>query len=210
MRRLRRCSPLCTPGRVVEHHLAARLGDDADDPGARGLRLVGDGGDALADQPVEERRLAGVGPAHQRHRAAARQRRSAASSAIAQPAPAQPALEPIHLAVVALVIVAHAVQHAVEKKRLHLALEPLTARRGLPPGLRHAHHHVAEVPGLDSRRRRETTARRSPRRGRGSRGSSRASDDRRTVARSGSRRRGATAATSSSSQRRSAAGRSSG
>ncbi len=106
------------------------------------------------------------------------------ASAIAQPTPAQPALEAIHLAAVALVVVAHAVQHAVQQEQLQLALERLLARRGLPAG------PAARTPPrrrdvrARSCHRRETTARRSPGRGRESHGSWRAWNDRRTAARS--------------------------
>ena len=67
-------------GRVDEHHLTAqrplarpglgqRSGPHADDPVAGGLRARADDGQLLADDPVEQGRLAHVGAAHERHRA---------------------------------------------------------------------------------------------------------------------------------------------
>jgi hypothetical protein len=56
-------------GGVVEDDLAPRLAQDADDALAGGLGLVGDDRHLLRQQPVHQRRLAGVGTAHQGHRA---------------------------------------------------------------------------------------------------------------------------------------------
>ena len=53
-------------GGVVEDHLPALAGEDADDPVAGGLRLVGDDRQLLLQQAVHQGRLAGVGPADQR------------------------------------------------------------------------------------------------------------------------------------------------
>ena len=61
------------PRRIDEHDLAAALHVlDGEDPVAGGLRLVGDDGDLLADDPVQERGLAGVGPADEGHVSRAR------------------------------------------------------------------------------------------------------------------------------------------
>ena len=57
------------PGRVEEDHLPARIVPHAEDPVARRLRLVRDDGELLADEAVEQRRFAGVGPADERDEA---------------------------------------------------------------------------------------------------------------------------------------------
>ena len=48
-------------GRVDEDHLGVAVGEEAEDAGARGLGLGADDGELLADEPVEEGGLAGVG-----------------------------------------------------------------------------------------------------------------------------------------------------
>src|SRR5262245_20955730 len=67
------------------------------------------------------------------------------SSVIAKEAAPQAALDPIHLAVVGLVIVALTVQHAVEEQRSELALERLATRGGLATRLGHAYHDVTQM-----------------------------------------------------------------
>ena len=67
--------------RVDEDELRAVDGADAGDAVARGLRLARGDADLLADQRVQQRRLADVGPADDGHQAAAlRGRRRAASA----------------------------------------------------------------------------------------------------------------------------------
>ena len=56
--------------RVDEDHLRLRRRLDAEDPGPRRLRLVRDDGDLGLDEGVQQRRLAGVGPADERDVAA--------------------------------------------------------------------------------------------------------------------------------------------
>ena len=51
---------------VDEHHLPIRIVLHANDACARRLRLVGDDGELLADDAVEQRGLAGVRPAEER------------------------------------------------------------------------------------------------------------------------------------------------
>jgi hypothetical protein len=51
---------------VDEHDLAGGARADAENPVPRGLGLVGDDRDLLADEPVEERGFASVGPPHER------------------------------------------------------------------------------------------------------------------------------------------------
>ena len=53
--------------RVDEHELGLVDGAHAGDAVARGLRLVGGDADLLADQRVQQRRLADVRPADDRH-----------------------------------------------------------------------------------------------------------------------------------------------
>src|SRR5262249_10135872 len=53
--------------RVEEDHLAALVGQDADQAVAGGLRFVGDDGHLLLEQEVHQGRLAGVRPAGERH-----------------------------------------------------------------------------------------------------------------------------------------------
>src|SRR5690606_29249433 len=57
---------LVDTGRVDEHDLTGRHVAHTDNPVPGGLRLVGDDGQLLAGESVEQRRLAGVGPAHER------------------------------------------------------------------------------------------------------------------------------------------------
>jgi hypothetical protein len=59
------------PGRIDEDVLAVRLREDPGDEVARGLRLGRDDGNLLADQAVEQARLAGVGTPGDADRAAA-------------------------------------------------------------------------------------------------------------------------------------------
>ena len=59
-RLVQRVSRLEQAGRVEHHHLRVVAGVDADHPIARGLRLRARDGELLADDAVEERRLAGV------------------------------------------------------------------------------------------------------------------------------------------------------
>ena len=67
-------------GRVDEDHLRRRVVFDAEDAGPRRLRLVRDDGHLAADQRVQQRRLAGVGPADERDVTAALVMRSASVS----------------------------------------------------------------------------------------------------------------------------------
>src|SRR5262249_49932647 len=60
---------LVDPGGVEEHDLAVGAVDHGQDAVARGLRLVGDDRDLLAHQPVHERALPHVRPAHDRDEA---------------------------------------------------------------------------------------------------------------------------------------------
>ena len=97
-----------TPGRSVRtscHSLGAR--GDAADRAARRLRLVGDDRDLVADDRVDERRLADVRPPGERDEAGAR--------ASSQP-PHDLGLHGEHLAVVGLVVHAGQVQHAVHDR----------------------------------------------------------------------------------------------
>ena len=80
MRTFRRCSGRWTPGVSTNTTCAVGIVADADDAIARGLRLVGDDGELLADQPVEQRGLAGVGPADERDEAALHSAGSAAAA----------------------------------------------------------------------------------------------------------------------------------
>jgi hypothetical protein len=57
---------LVNPRRVDEHELRLRQVLDADDPMSGGLRLVGDDGEFLPDEVVEQRGLTRVGPPDQR------------------------------------------------------------------------------------------------------------------------------------------------
>ena len=50
-------------GGIDEYNLPARFGENAQDTMAGGLWLGGDDGQLLADDPVEQRRLADVGSA---------------------------------------------------------------------------------------------------------------------------------------------------
>src|SRR5512143_2668022 len=76
------------------------------------------------------------------------QRQGDATSGLRQEAAAQAALEPVHLAVVGLVVVPEAVQDAVQQQQAQLALAAVTELGGLAQGLRHRDHHVAQVPTL--------------------------------------------------------------
>ena len=64
------------------------------------------------------------------------------------PGAAQPALEPLHGAVVGLVIVAQAVEEAVEEQHPELALGRVPGRGGLAAGGRHRDQDVAHVAPL--------------------------------------------------------------
>src|SRR5688572_6507767 len=69
---VQRVAGLCLlPGRVDEHVLALRRGQDAGDQVARGLRLGRDDGDLLAHHPVEQAGFAGVRAAGEADGAAA-------------------------------------------------------------------------------------------------------------------------------------------
>ena len=61
-----RCSGRWMPGRVEEHDLRVGIVPHAQNARPRRLRLVGDDRQLGADQPVEQRRLAGVGTADER------------------------------------------------------------------------------------------------------------------------------------------------
>ena len=71
---------LVDAGRVDEHDLGVGPGEHAHDAGAGGLRLVRDDGHLRAEDLVEQRGLAHVGPAHERHEAGAHQRPPARSA----------------------------------------------------------------------------------------------------------------------------------
>ena len=58
------------PGRVDEDDLAQPFDGDATQPRPGGLDLVGDDGDLLADQPVDQSRLAGIRRPDDRRKAA--------------------------------------------------------------------------------------------------------------------------------------------
>ena len=72
--------------RVDEHDLSFGIVANAGNAIARGLRLVGNDGELLADQTVEEGGLAGVGPADQRDEPALHPAGSAARRLRHQPA----------------------------------------------------------------------------------------------------------------------------
>ena len=110
---------------VDEHHLAVAARAHAADRPPRGLRTIGDDRHLLSDDRVDERRLAHVRPAGQRHEAAARQRLSRASNS---------ALQRQHLAVVGLVVHADQMQHAVHDRLADVH------------GVLRADHHVAQLP----------------------------------------------------------------
>ena len=94
-------------GQVDEHELVPRAGGDAADRPARRLRLVGDDRHLLADEAVDERRLADVRPPGERDEPRAR--------AGAPGSPGQQLrLEGEHLALVGLVVHPHQVQGAVD------------------------------------------------------------------------------------------------
>ena len=101
-------------GQVDEHELRVAAHRDAADRAARRLRLVGDDRDLLADDRVDERRLADV-------RAARRARRSPTRVLTGGPRPRRDprhdlALHGEHLAVVGLVVHAGEVQRAVDDR----------------------------------------------------------------------------------------------
>ena len=50
---------------VDQHNLACGLGDDSLNPEASGLRFIGDGGNLLSHQSIEQSRFARVGPSNQ-------------------------------------------------------------------------------------------------------------------------------------------------
>ena len=63
-------SDLWMPGVSRKTIWASVSGEDALNGGARGLRLVGDDGELFADQRVQQRGFAGVGPAQNRNKTA--------------------------------------------------------------------------------------------------------------------------------------------
>ena len=147
-------------GQVDEHELdvVAALVHAADRP-ARRLRPVGDDRHLLADDGVDERRLADVGPPGERDEAAAGHRRARGRE--------QLVLQREHLAVVGLVVHAEQVQHAVDDRLAQVG------------GVLGADHDVAELAVRGAARRRRsapprrrrsgTRARRSARLCRGAR-----------------------------------------
>ena len=54
-------------GRVDQDNLSMSAGDDAENFETSRLRLVGDRGDLLADQSIQQSRFAGVGAADESH-----------------------------------------------------------------------------------------------------------------------------------------------
>ena len=60
---------LVDAGSVDEHNLPARRVSDTENPMARRLRLIRDDRELLSGEPIEQRGLAGVGPAHDGQRA---------------------------------------------------------------------------------------------------------------------------------------------
>ena len=114
----------CTPGRSTSTIWQSPLVAHAADRAPRGLRAVGDDRDLLADDRVDERRLADVRPAGERDEAAARHALARRSSS---------RLQREHLAVVGLVVHAEQVQHAVHDRLAQVG------------GVRRADHDVAEL-----------------------------------------------------------------
>ena len=58
-------------GRIDEYDLSIGTSDDTLNAKASGLWLVGNGRNLLPDEPIEERRFAGIGPPDERYITAA-------------------------------------------------------------------------------------------------------------------------------------------